>query len=82
MTRAGLLDALKKRFIEQALEAEMDEHLGYPKHAPFGAKTGNSRNSSGSKTIIVDIVDRSAFSFDSAFLMTASVKSSLVNWLH
>jgi putative transposase len=29
--KGGLLDQLKKRFIEQALEAEMDEHLGYPK---------------------------------------------------
>jgi len=52
--KGGLLDILKKRFIEQALEAEMDEHLGYPKHAPFGTNTGNSRNGSGSKTIIVD----------------------------
>lgn len=25
--KGGLFDALKKRFIEQALEAEMDEHL-------------------------------------------------------
>ena len=52
--KGGLLDILKKRFIEQALEAEMNEHLGYPKHAPFGTNTGNSRNGSGSKTIIVD----------------------------
>ena len=52
--KGGLLDILKKRFIEQALEAEMDEHLGYPKHAPFGTNSGNSRNGSGSKTIIVD----------------------------
>lgn len=52
--KGGLLDILKKRFIEQALEAEMDEHLGYPKHALFGTNSGNSRNGSGSKTIIVD----------------------------
>ncbi len=52
--KGGLLDILKKRFIEQALEAEMDEHLGYPRHAPFGTNSGNSRNGSGSKTIIVD----------------------------
>jgi len=50
----GLLEILKKRFIEQAFEAEMDEHLGYPKYAPCGTNTGNSRNGSGSKTIIVD----------------------------
>lgn len=52
--KGGLLDNLKKRFIEQALEAEMDDHLGYPKYAPFGTNSGNSRNGSGSKTIIVD----------------------------
>lgn len=52
--KGGLLDQLKKRLIEKALEAEMDEHLGYPKHAPFSAKTGNSRNGSGRKTIFVD----------------------------
>ena len=27
--KGGLMETLKKRFIEQALEAEMDEHLGY-----------------------------------------------------
>ena len=52
--KGGLLDQLKKRFIEQALEAEMDEHLGYPKHAPMVPNSGNARNGHGSKTIIVD----------------------------
>ena len=49
--KGGLLDQLKKRFIEQALEAEMDEHLGYPKHAPMVPNSGNARNGHGSKTI-------------------------------
>lgn len=49
-----LLDQLKKRFIEQVLEAEMDEHLGYPKHAPMVPNSGNARHGHGSKTIIVD----------------------------
>lgn len=52
--KGGLLDQLKKRLIEQALEAEMDEHLGYPKHAPIKPNTGNTRNGRGKKSIIVD----------------------------
>ena len=52
--KGGLLDVLKKRLIEKALEAEMDEHLGYPKHMPIVPNSGNSRNGHGSKTIIVD----------------------------
>jgi hypothetical protein len=30
----GVLQQLTKRFLEAALEAEMDEHLGYDKHVP------------------------------------------------
>ena len=48
---------LKKLFagaIEQMLEAEMDEHLGYEKHSPAGNNSGNSRNGYGKKTIISD----------------------------
>ena len=29
----GLLTGLTKTVLETALEAELDEHLGYPKHA-------------------------------------------------
>ncbi len=38
---------LKRLFvgtIEQMLEAEMDEHLGYEKHSVEGNNSGNSRN--------------------------------------
>jgi len=52
--KGGLLDQLKKRLIEKALEGELDEHLGYPKHTPIVPNSGNSRNGHGSKTIIVD----------------------------
>jgi len=52
--KGGLLDVLKKRLIEKALEAEMDEHLGYRKHTPMVPNSGNSRNGHGNKTIIVD----------------------------
>ena len=48
---------LKRLFagtIEQMLEAEMDEHLGYEKHTVEGYNTGNSRNGYNQKTIKSD----------------------------
>ena len=48
---------LKRLFagtIEQMLESEMDEHLGYEKHNNAGDHTGNSRNGYNKKTIISD----------------------------
>ena len=48
---------LKRLFagaIEQMLEAEMDEHLGYDKHSVLGNNSGNSRNGYNKKTIISD----------------------------
>jgi len=33
--KGGLFDQFKKRLIEKALEGELDEHLGYPKHTPI-----------------------------------------------
>lgn len=48
---------LKRLFsgtIEQMLEAEMDEHLGYEKNSIEGNNTGSSRNGYGKKTIISD----------------------------
>lgn len=49
---SNLLQDLKKRLIEAALEAEMTDHLGYEKHAPEGNNSGNSRNGASSKKII------------------------------
>ena len=43
--------ALKKVAVEAALEAEMDEHLGYEKHQAKGRGTGNSRNGKSSKRL-------------------------------
>ena len=43
--------------IEQMLEAEMDEHLGYEKNSVAGNNSGNSRNGYGKKTIISDYGD-------------------------
>ena len=48
---------LKKLFagtIEQMLDAEMDEHLGYEKNSVAGNNSGNSRNGYGTKTISSD----------------------------
>ena len=46
----GLLTGLTKTVLETALEAELDEHLGYPKHAAEGRDKGNSRNGTRSKS--------------------------------
>lgn len=43
--------ALLKVAVERALQAEMDNHLGYKKHAPEGRNSGNNRNGSSSKTV-------------------------------
>ena len=47
----SLLKSLFAGTLEQMLQAEMDEHLGYEAHSPAGDNTGNSRNGYGKKTI-------------------------------
>lgn len=42
---------LFKQGIEEMLQAELDDHLGYSKHAKDGYNSGNSRNGTFSKTI-------------------------------
>jgi len=49
-------NALFKQGIEEMLKCELDEHLGYSKHAKEGYNTGNSRNGSFSKTITTENV--------------------------
>lgn len=46
-----ILKDLFKSTIEEMLESEMDEHLGYDKHSPEGDLSGNSRNGYNKKTI-------------------------------
>jgi transposase-like protein len=46
-----LSDQLTKMTVEAALGAEMEDHLGYEKHAPEGRNTGNSRNGKSSKKL-------------------------------
>ena len=50
----GLLKQLTRRFYSRALDAEMDEHLGYKKHDNTGDNSGNSRNGYTTKTVITD----------------------------
>src|SRR5579859_96062 len=51
----GLLTDLTKTVLETALEVEMEDHLGYPKHAPAGRDKGNSRNGARSKTVLTEV---------------------------
>jgi len=51
----AMLKGLFKSTLEQMLEAEMDEHLGYEKHSIKGNNTGNSRNGYGKKTIKTEL---------------------------
>ena len=49
-------NSIFKQGIEEMLQGEMDEHLGYSKHSTEGYNTGNSRNGSFQKTIKTDNV--------------------------
>jgi putative transposase len=51
----GLLSGLTRTVLETALEAELDDHLGYAKHAVEGRDLGNSRNGSRSKTVLTEV---------------------------
>src|SRR6266536_5288761 len=51
----GLLQQLTKIVLESALEGEITDHLGYDKHDPAGANSGNSRNGSRAKTVLTDV---------------------------
>jgi putative transposase len=53
-TPADVTELLKSLFagtLEQMLEAEIEEHLGYEKHSPVGDHSGNSRNGFNKKTL-------------------------------
>ena len=51
MGKNGAIKKLLKNSLENMLEAEMTEHLGYEKHALEGNNSGNSRNGKSSKSI-------------------------------
>ncbi|MFN7098311.1 MAG: IS256 family transposase [Gammaproteobacteria bacterium] len=48
---AALSKHLLKLTVERAMNAELDEHLGYEKHAVEGKNSGNSRNGYSSKVL-------------------------------
>jgi transposase-like protein len=51
----GLLSQITKTVMEAALNAELDEHLGYEKGDPAGRGTGNQRNGRSQKTVHTDV---------------------------
>jgi transposase-like protein len=50
----GLLEQLTKTVLETSVNEEMSEHLGYEKHDPAGAGTGDLRNGAWSKTVLTE----------------------------
>jgi transposase-like protein len=46
-----IMQQMMKHVIEAMLDEEMQDHLGYPKYAPEGRGSGNSRNGSSKKTV-------------------------------
>lgn len=51
----AMLKTLFSGTIEQMLEAEMEEHLGYERHSAAGNNSGNSRNGYGKKTLKTEL---------------------------
>jgi putative transposase len=51
----GLLAGLTKTVLETALEAELDEHLGYAKHARSPQGQTNARNGTRAKTVLTEV---------------------------
>lgn len=56
MSAPGMLRALTKTMLENALDEEITEHLGYDKHQVEGRGSGNSRNGARVKTVITETV--------------------------
>ena len=54
LAKDGVLKRLKKAAMERILNAEMTHHLGYEKHDPAGANSGNSRNGRTRKTVLME----------------------------
>ena len=51
----GLLSQVTKAVLERALDEELTDHLGYPRHSPLGRGSGNSRNGTTPKTLLTEI---------------------------
>ncbi|VAX15774.1 hypothetical protein MNBD_IGNAVI01-647, partial [hydrothermal vent metagenome] len=44
MGKDGAIKNLLAKSIEQMLDSELTEHLGYPRHSPASNNSGNNRN--------------------------------------
>jgi hypothetical protein len=51
MSKDGAIKKLIAKSLEQMLESELTDHLGYEKHSPTWKNTGNSRNGKTHKTL-------------------------------
>jgi transposase-like protein len=51
MGKDGAIKKLIANSLEQMLESELTEHLGYEKHSPVGKNSGNSRNGKTHKSL-------------------------------
>lgn len=54
MGKDGAIKKLLKSSLENMLETELTDHLGYEKHSPIGNNSGNNRNGKTYKTIKTD----------------------------
>ena len=54
MGKDGAIKKLIKKVMEEMLESELTEDLGYEKNSPLGNNSGNSRNGHSGKTIRTD----------------------------
>ena len=54
MGKDAVIKKLIKSSLENMLDAELSEHLGYDKHSPEGHNSGNSRNGKTHKSIKTD----------------------------
>ena len=52
--QGGLIKQLTGKILQRALEAEMNEHLGYEKNSNAGDNSGNSRNGYTEKTVLLE----------------------------
>ncbi len=59
---AILSKQLLKLTVERAIDSELDDHLGYSKHAIEGRNTGNSRNGYSLKRLKGDFGEMEALS--------------------
>src|SRR5688572_19991087 len=51
----GLLQRVTKLVLENALEGELADHLGYEHGDPAGRNGGNSRNGTRAKTVLTEV---------------------------